>query len=238
MLLQSCAVRTSPDRRRPGTVFDVCRGQTGLEDCGQPGWFAVEVRISSSVGGLRFLDGARGRHCSRACRQAGRREPRRWRVALARAHRPRCRRLSVNRRGPTPAGFPVSIWRNRVGGLHWSPPIRKVASQSPEDVGAAGLPAKTVALTAGFGFFLVYSGPMRGSCVIHGGLRSIGVCALRTSGAQQAPALGSGTHNGVVRRVRARSPTGGRRAGANSGGDRRDRRYLAEVRRTAMITAY
>src|SRR6478735_7257811 len=96
--------------------------------------------------------------------------------------------LSATRRGSSrssSAGLPVSIWQKSHRRVHCSPPIRNVASRSSQHSKVLGQPAsshtvcrpsrRTRPLSS------VYSGPILARVLIHGGLRSMGVSAFRTS---------------------------------------------------------
>src|SRR5690242_3766496 len=95
---------------------------------------------------------------------------------------------SATRRGSSrskSAGLPVSIWQKSQRRVHWSPPMRKVASRSSQHSKMFGQPASwhTVCSPSDFTSFCSawYSGPILARVLIHSGLRSIGVSALRTS---------------------------------------------------------
>ena len=81
--------------------------------------------------------------------------------------------------------MPVSIWQKSQRRVHWSPPMRNVASRSSQHSKMLGQPASwhTVCRPSRFTrpCSSVYSGPIFARVLIHSGLRSIGVSALRTS---------------------------------------------------------
>ena len=83
------------------------------------------------------------------------------------------------------AGLPVSIWQKSHRRVHWSPPMRNVASRSSQHSKMLGQPASshTVLRPSRFTRPLssVYSGPIVARVRIHSGLRSMGVSALRAS---------------------------------------------------------
>jgi hypothetical protein len=95
---------------------------------------------------------------------------------------------SATRRGSSRSsgcGLPVSIWQKSQRRVHWSPPMRKVASLSSQHSKMLGQPADwhTVCRPSDFTRLCsaVYSGPIFARVLIHSGLRSIGVSELRTS---------------------------------------------------------
>src|SRR5581483_3050240 len=95
---------------------------------------------------------------------------------------------SATRRGSSRSsgcGLPVSIWQKSQRRVHWSPPMRKVASRSSQHSKMLGQPAswQTVWRFSSFTNWRrwVYSGPIFARVLIHSGLRSIGVSLLRTS---------------------------------------------------------
>src|SRR5260370_35270518 len=77
------------------------------------------------------------------------------------------------------AGFPVSIWQKSQGLVHWSPPIRKVASRSSQHSKMFGQPASSHTVCRPprrtRSFSALYSGPVRSRVLIHGGFFSIRV---------------------------------------------------------------
>src|ERR1035438_4484164 len=83
------------------------------------------------------------------------------------------------------AGFPVAIWQKSHRLVHWSPPMRKVASRSSQHSKMFGQPASshTVCRPSRLTrpFSSVWAGPGRSRVLIHGGLRSMGVWLLRAS---------------------------------------------------------
>ena len=96
--------------------------------------------------------------------------------------------LSATRRGSSRSsgcGLPVSIWQKSQRRVHWSPPMRKVASRSSQHSKMLGQPASwhTVCRPSDFTRFCssVYCGPIRARVLIHSGFFSMGVWALRTS---------------------------------------------------------
>src|SRR6202011_1309562 len=95
---------------------------------------------------------------------------------------------SATRRGSSVssgAGFPVAIWQKSHRLVHWSPPMRKVASRSSQHSKMLGQPAssQTVCKPSRLTrlFSSVYAGRVRSRVLIHGGLRSMGVWLLRAS---------------------------------------------------------
>src|SRR6187551_3467897 len=95
---------------------------------------------------------------------------------------------SPTRRGSSRSsgcGLPVSIWQKSQRRVHWSPPMRKVASRSSQHSKMLGQPASWQTVWSPSDFTrdcsAVYSGPIRARVLIHSGLRSMGVSALRTS---------------------------------------------------------
>src|SRR5579859_1564755 len=95
---------------------------------------------------------------------------------------------SATRRGSSVssgAGLPVSIWQKSHRLVHWSPPIRKVASRSSQHSKMLGQPAcsQTVCRFSRRtrSFSSLYCGPVRSRVLIQAGLRSIGVWLLRAS---------------------------------------------------------
>src|SRR3954452_3379343 len=95
---------------------------------------------------------------------------------------------SPTRRGSSrssASGLPVSIWQKSQRRVHWSPPMRKVASRSSQHSKMLGQPASwhTVCRPSAFTscWSSRYWGPIVARVLIHSGLRSIGVSALRTS---------------------------------------------------------
>ncbi len=96
--------------------------------------------------------------------------------------------LSATRRGSSRSsgsGLPVSIWQKSQRRVHWSPPIRNVASRSSQHSKMLGQPAswQTVCSPSDFTspWSSWYAGPIFARVLIHSGLRSMGVSALRTS---------------------------------------------------------
>ena len=83
------------------------------------------------------------------------------------------------------SGFPVSILQKSHRRVHRSPPIRKVASLSSQHSKIFGQAAswQTVCRPSLFTSERrrVYSGPIFARVLIHSGLRSMGVSALRAS---------------------------------------------------------
>src|SRR5918994_1738145 len=83
------------------------------------------------------------------------------------------------------AGLPVSIWQKSQRRVHWSPPIRKVASRSSQHSKMLGQPASwhTVCRSSDFtsDCSARYSGPIRAVVLIQDGFFSMGTLALRTS---------------------------------------------------------
>ncbi len=95
---------------------------------------------------------------------------------------------SATRRGSSrskSAGLPVSIWQKSQRRVHWSPPMRKVASRSSQHSKMLGQPAswQTVCSPSFFtsDWRALYSGPIFARVLIHSGFRSMGVSLLRTS---------------------------------------------------------
>ncbi|CAB4847754.1 unannotated protein [freshwater metagenome] len=95
---------------------------------------------------------------------------------------------SATRRGSSRSkstGLPVSIWQKSHRRVHWSPPIRKVASRSSQHSKMFGQPAswQTVCRPSDFtkSMIWVYSGPVFNLVLIHSGFRSIGVKEFRAS---------------------------------------------------------
>src|SRR5690349_13293373 len=115
---------------------------------------------------------------------------------------------SATRRGSSRSsgcGLPVSIWQKSHRRVHWSPPMRKVASRSSQHSKMLGQPAswQTVWSPSDFTRFCreVYSGPILARVLIHSGLRSIGVSALRISRRRSLRPSGAGA---VVTRLTLR----------------------------------
>src|ERR1022692_2061127 len=116
---------------------------------------------------------------------------------------------SATRRGSSVSsgpGLPVAIRQKSHRLVHWSPPIRNVASRSSQHSKMLGHPAssqtvcspslRTSCLSS------VYCGPARSLVLIHGGLRSIGVWLLRASRrSMRRPSGASTTPPGYVRRA-------------------------------------
>ena len=145
----------------------------------------------------------------------------------------------------------MSIWQKSQRRVHWSPPMRKVASRSSQHSKMLGQPAswQTVCRPSDFTSFCssVYCGPIFARVLIHSGLRSMGVSALRTSrrsslrpsGAGRARTwLGGGlghpvtVRRGVGRPNRARDPVRARRDDGKQRRDhQRDEQQHGEVRR-------
>ena len=124
---------------------------------------------------------------------------------------------SATRRGSSASsgsGLPVAIWQKSHRRVHWSPPIRKVASRSSQHSKMFGQPAsshtvcspsrRTSCLSS------VYSGPVRSRVLIHGGLRSIGTWLLRASRRSRRRPSGASTTPSSVLRLAARPGPGGR----------------------------
>src|SRR5690349_16525463 len=95
---------------------------------------------------------------------------------------------SATRRGSSRSsgfGLPVSIWQKSHRRVHWSPPMRKVASRSSQHSKMLGQPASWQTVWSPSDFTrlcrCLYSGPILARVLIHSGLRSIGVSELRTS---------------------------------------------------------
>src|SRR3984957_13626184 len=94
-------------------------------------------------------------------------------------------------------GLPVAIWQKSQRRVHWSPPIRNVASRSSQHSKMLGQPAsshtvcrpsrRTSCLSS------VYSGPVRSLVLIHGGLRSMGTWLLRASSRSMRRPSGAST---------------------------------------------
>src|ERR1022692_1898623 len=116
---------------------------------------------------------------------------------------------SATRRGSSVSsgpGLPVAIRQKSHRLVHWSPPIRNVASRSSQHSKILGHPAssqtvcspslRTSCLSS------VYCGPVRSRVLIQGGLRSIGVWLLRASRrSMRRPSGASTTAPGYVRRA-------------------------------------
>jgi hypothetical protein len=92
------------------------------------------------------------------------------------------RTLSATRRGSSRSngsGRPVSIWQKSHRRVHWSPPMRKVASRSSQHSKMFGHPAswQTVCNPSDFTSPCrwVYAGPILARVLIHSGFRSMGV---------------------------------------------------------------
>ena len=115
---------------------------------------------------------------------------------------------SATRRGSpvsSAAGLPVSIWQKSQRLVHWSPPMRKVASRSSQHSKMFGHPAcsQTVCSCSRRtrSFSAEYCGPVRSRVLIHAGLRSIGVWLLRASSRSiRRPSGASTTISGYVPR--------------------------------------
>jgi hypothetical protein len=95
---------------------------------------------------------------------------------------------SATRRGSSRSrgcGLPVSIWQKSQRRVHWSPPMRNVASRSSQHSKMLGHPAswQTVCSPSPFTspWSSLYAGPILARVLIHSGFRSMGVCELRTS---------------------------------------------------------
>ena len=95
---------------------------------------------------------------------------------------------SATRRGSSRSrgsGLPVSMLQKSQRRVHFSPPIRKVASRSSQHSKIFGQAAswQTVCKPslATSERRAVYSGPMFARVLIHSGLRSMGTAALRAS---------------------------------------------------------
>src|SRR3954447_4624398 len=157
--------------------------------------------------------------------------------------------LSATRRGSSRSsgwGLPVSIWQKSQRRVDWSPPIRNVASRSSQHSKMFGQPAswQTVCSCSDFTSFCSawYSGPIFARVLIHSGLRSIGVSALRTSslssfrpsGAMvtpsrvRVPAQGCFTRT-LMSYVHRRTAYGARRTGDSAG--HRDHRARLDATR-------
>ena len=134
---------------------------------------------------------------------------------VAQPHRgARTRRPGAARRGPAGPGLPVSIWQKSQRRVHWSPPMRKVASRSSQHSKMLGQPAswQTVCRPSRLTRPLqlgVLPGPSARVVRIHAGLRSIGVSALRASirsirrpsgSTVTVPAYGAGLRRAGARR--------------------------------------
>ena len=102
--------------------------------------------------------------------------------------RPMAATDSATRRGSpssSGSGLPVSIWQKSHRRVHWSPPMRKVASRSSQHSKMFGQPASSQTVCRPSlrtrVFSSVYDGPVRSLVLIHGGFRSIGTWLLRAS---------------------------------------------------------
>src|ERR1019366_1518337 len=95
------------------------------------------------------------------------------------------------------AGLPVAIWQKSHRLVHWSPPMRKVASRSSQHSKMLGQPAssQTVCKPSRLTrlFSSVYAGPVRSLVLIHGGFRSMGVWLLRASSLSSRRPSGAST---------------------------------------------
>src|SRR3954469_4676297 len=107
--------------------------------------------------------------------------------------------LSATRRGSSRSsgsGRPVSIWQKSQRRVHWSPPMRKVASRSSQHSKMFGQPASWQTVCSSSDFTSVcssrYCGPIRARVLIHSGFFSMGVCALRTSRRRSLRPSGAG----------------------------------------------
>src|SRR4051812_8066312 len=106
---------------------------------------------------------------------------------------------SATRRGSSRSrgcGLPVSIWQKSQRRVHWSPPMRNVASRSSQHSKMLGQPASWQTVWSPSDFTrlcrCLYSGPILARVLIHSGLRSIGVSALRTSSRRSLRPSGAG----------------------------------------------
>ena len=95
---------------------------------------------------------------------------------------------SATRRGSSRSsgsGLPVSILQKSQRRVHFSPPMRKVASLSSQHSKIFGQAASWQTVCSPSDATrersLVYSGPMLARVLIHSGLRSIGVSVFRAS---------------------------------------------------------
>src|SRR5690349_12066580 len=153
---------------------------------------------------------------------------------------------SATRRGSSRSsgcGLPVSIWQKSQRRVHWSPPMRKVASLSSQHSKMLGHPAdwQTVWRPSDFTrlWRAVYSGPIFALVLIHSGLRSIGVSALRTSSRSslRPSAEGLGGMGAVVTPATLRRGSGAPNSGGGGAsphprqcsGGREERRHGREV---------
>src|ERR1022692_3319588 len=111
------------------------------------------------------------------------------------------------------AGLPVAIWQKSHRLVHWSPPMRKVASRSSQHSKMLGQPAssQTVCKPSRLTrlFSSVYAGPVRSLVLIHGGFRSMGVWLLRASSlSSRRPSGASTTPPAYVPPTAVRPPPG------------------------------
>src|SRR5450631_977605 len=121
---------------------------------------------------------------------------------------------SATRRGSpvsSGCGLPVPIWQKSQRRVHWSPPIRNVASRSSQHSKMFGQPASSHTVCRPSRrtrfFSSVYSGPVRSRVLIQGGFFSIGTWLLRASSRSiRRPSGATTTQPAYVPRVPAPPP--------------------------------
>src|SRR5215204_4642109 len=148
---------------------------------------------------------------------------------------------SATRRGSSRSsgsGFPVSIRQKSQRRVHWSPPMRNVASRSSQHSKMFGQPAswQTVCspLRLTSDWSSRYSGPIRAVVLIHDGFFSIGVALLRTSRRSSRRPSGATLTRSSLR-------CGPHGSGVDGGGEQArqvrfdDRQYLVDADRPAEL---